>query len=766
MAVGKKKPKVEGKLSADQKDDDSKGEAGKPKLALVDAAGVLQEQMEEIGEEGIVNFAEFTDCDAYEKATSLYDKIQKCYDNQNERDDNIGEFWNIYNATPDENQQYTGNSQCYLPAVRNAINARSKRTLAQLFPVNFKHVEAVGPSGANATEVLALMEHYIRAAKVKNAVRADLIAGDVTGQWNLYIDWTKHTRTIKQILKRPPIKTNKEENVQIIDVGEDDVEEIEEKEIIVEGPEVVPFAAEDLAVYPPTCDDIQRATAVSLKLRMSKEKVRQMCDEGVFLLDDDEIDDLFRLGNNPAKDRKNPAKARTSDAGVKTQGTYKYLMVYAVYTDLELPDDDGKEKKKGDRSKRKEAVVIYYYGENQIAGIIKSPFWSGKRPILSASVEEITGSFFGTSKIDPVKYLQWNLNDFWNMGMDSAQYSMLPIVMTDPLKSPQYQSMVMGLAAIWLVDPNSTKFQEFPQLWKDAMGVCQNIKTEINESMDVNDAMLGKMPQGRKNNQMVGNMQQEAQINIIDHAKRYEEMILNPMAEMFFELDQQFRTDVISVQTRGDIGVKAMIAEVEPQSFDVKWFFRWCGTTYQMNVQRIQQMTSTMNVIRGIPPQQLNGRRFDATPILEFMVEQTFGPELGARIFIDERNMYSVPPDIENDWLLNGLPADVHEGDNHQEHIESHNSAAKETGDPTGAYRSHIIMHMKKLQEMQQKMIGQMQQGQQQPGAGGGMPGVPGGGQPGVAGTPRPGGQVGQPRPQGPPGMIHADAMPGAPGRG
>ena len=731
-----------------------KGKAGKsgkqPKV--LDAAGVNAERMSKAANDEdkdktskIENWADKPDSKAYEQAAKLYDKIQKCYDNKNEQNDAIEEYWNIHSGKPDTNQQYSGNSQCYIPAVRDAIQARVKRSLAQLFPANKKHVDAIGPTGADAKPLLALLEHYIRSSRLKNIVRADLIAGDVTGQWNLYVDWKKSYRRVTEIIKGPPIKEHADLGVEVEDVNDDDEERIEEREVITEGPDIVPIATEDVAVYPPTCDVIDDATAVSVRLRMSKEKIDQLIEEGLFVGVD--ADDLIeQMANDQSRERLSPPKKRTEDAGIKTQGTYKYALIYEVAADIML---DGK---------RKEPALIYFAGKDEIVGIIKNPFWSGKRPVISAAIEEISGSFFGISKVEPVKYLQWNLNDFWNMGMDSAQYALLPIVMTDPLKNPNYATMVMGLAAVWLADPNSTKFEQFPPLWKDANQLCQGIKTQIYESMDVNDAMMGKMPQGRKNNQMVGNMQQEQQVNIVDHAKRYEEMILNPLMERIFELDQQFRTEEITVATRGEAGVKAILQPIPPQQFGITWFFEWQGTSFQSNTQRQQQMIATMNVLRGIPPQQFGGRRLDITPIVEMLVEQVFGPELGPRILIDERNQYTIPPEIENDMLHNGLPVEIHPADDHMAHVESHNAEAKKTGDMAGMYRTHIMMHVKAMQEAMQK-----QQAQQQPQ---GQPGAPGGGQPGVAGTPRPGAQPGQPRMQQPPGAIQQDNMAGAPGRG
>jgi hypothetical protein len=728
------------------------GKKAKPLKAL-NAAGVDAEQRADItGDKPVVeNWADQPEHPAYQAAVDLYEKIQKSYDNKQEQVDQIQEYWNIHSAQPDENQQYTGNSQCYIPAVRDAIQARVKRSLAQLFPANHKHVEAVGPTGESPTVVLALMEHYIRKIKLKNIVRADLIAGDVTGQWCLYVDWKKSYRTITEIVRKPPIVENPKMGVSMSDATGEDEDSLEEREIITEGPDVVPIACEDLAVYPPTVDSIEDSQASAVKLRMSKDKCQQMIDEGVFVgVSASELMDSFAQPDG-SRDKIVPAKKRTSDAGIKTEGTYKYALIYEVATTLKL---DGE---------RKEPVLVYYAGKDMVVGIIKSPWWSGRRPVISAPIEEITGSFFGISKIEPVKYLQWNLNDYWNMGMDTAQYSLSPIVMTDPAKNPQYQTLVMGLGAVWLTDPNSTKFQEFPALWKDALGLCQGIKTQIYESMDVNDAMMGKMPQGRKNNQMVGNMQQEQQINITDHAKRYEELMLDPLIERIFELDQQFRTDDVVVRSMGEVGAQAMLQRIQPQQFGQTWFFRWLGSAFQANMQRMQQMTATMNVIRGIPPQQLNGRKLDITPILEVLVESTFGPELGARILIDERNQYTIDPEIENDMLHNGLPVKINPGDDHMAHLQSHNAAAKLTQDPAGHYRTHIAEHVKHIQEEVQKQQAAMQPPPQQPP---GAPGVPGGAGPGVPGTPRMGAQPGQPRPQGPPGMIQQDHMAGAPGRG
>lgn len=719
------------------------------------------------GEVELSNWADKPDSEAYIAAAKMYDSIVKAYQNQEDRADNTEEFWAIFNAQPDENQQYSGNSQCYVPAVRDALNARAKRTVKQLFPASHRHVDAISADATVPYPQLSLLEHYIRKTRLKDTVRTDLIAGDVTGQWNLYIDWTKSYRRVTEIITKNPI-VEQIDGENVSDLGlEDPLGEAEEdtktESVIDEGPDIVAFADEDLAVVPPTCSDLQKARAAAIRLRMSEDKFQQMVDEGVFVIPQSvrskdgkaapTAADFFaqQSQGSQGRSKKNPAKRATSDAGIRTDGTDKHALIFEAYMDLPFEEDQPKE-----------PAIVYYAGPQEIVGIIKSPYWSGKRPMISNPVDKITGSFKGRSKIDPVKFLQWNLNMFWNMGMDSAMYGLLPVFTADPMKNPNWAAMTLGLAAVWPIAPTDIKAMQFPAIYKDAVQLCDAIKRQIWESLEVNEMMMGRMPAGRKNNQLMGAMQQEQQTNISDHAERYEECMLNPLVEMLYELDQQFRTRSVTVKARGELGVKANMVEVHVQQWGEKYFFRWSGTEFMLGQQRIQQQIAALNVLKGIPPQQLGGFRLNVAPFAQNLVENAFGPDVGQNILVDERNMFTVDADTENEMLHNGFDVPVHESDNDPEHLQKHMRGAALAGDLAGKFKTHMAMHMQSMQKKREMAAGQ------QPGAKG-LPGAPGGAGPGVAGTPQPGGQPGMPRgAQNPPGAIHSDQMAdGAmPGRG
>lgn len=686
----------------------------------------------------IENWAGKVDSDEYEQCEKFFKQIQTAFKNRIEADDSIEEAWNIYNTTPDGNQVYQGNSDCYVPVVRDAINARAKRALKQNFPTKTKHVDAVGTDGMKPYPQLALLEHYIRTTKLKSICRSQYVAGDITGQWGLYVDWMSETRQITKMITQNP-KVSDE-----LDDPSETEEALEPEELTTEGPVIIDFATQDLVVIPSTCNDIEKADLVALKLRLSKDQVEKMEDDGIFVLpEDSDIADW--VDSKKGKDDKNPAKARSGDAGVKTAG-WKFALIYEATARITFDDDE-----------HKTLAYIYITEDGEIIGIIKAPQWGQKRPIISAPVDRVSGSFNGISKIEGVKRMQWNLNDFWNMGQDSAMYSMLPIVMSDPEKNPNYAMMVYGLAAVWPVDPKSTDFKSFPSLWKDSIQMCQAIKQQIHESLDVNEMMMGQTPKGRKNAGAMGSQQQEQSVSILDHAERFEEEILNPLLERMFEYDCQFREKELTILTHGDIGVKAAIQEIPPQQWGERYFFQWSGTEYVMNMQRMQQQIATMNVLRGIPPQQLNGRKLDITPILEVLTANVYGEELAGRILIDDRFKYSVPAEVEDEMMVNGMPVEIHEADEDIEHIQAHQKAGQASGDPMGLIRTHMQSHMQQMQKKRQESAPPQQ----------GQPGVPGGAAPGVAGTPRMGAQPQMPRPgPQPAGAIHPDAMPGQPGRG
>jgi hypothetical protein len=652
-----------------------------------------------------------------EKALGVYTQIREGFkEEKKKQNDLIDECWDIYNCVLGDAQMYEGESQIFEPIVRDAVEARRKRFTAMLFPQVGNNIQCVSETGEQPAEVLAILQRHVSKSDLRSVLSSMLLAGDVEGQWSLMLDWKEIKRKVTKKAWKPVDEGATED---IVDV---DVEEVTEC-----GPTVRVLPAQDLWVFPSTVSKIDQAEMVAVALRLTDNDLDEMVEAGMFTQSG--VDKIVRDAGEDSQ--KWADKSRSADAGIKIKSGRKFCLVYMVFMRLKL---DGE----------KQSAIVFFGGPQNVIGIVKNPYWCGKVPIISAPVDRVPGSFWGKSKVEPVRMLAYQLNDITNMGMDSAQYSLLPIVMTDPVKNPRVGSMVMGKAAIWETSPQDTKFVEFPQLYQHAVNLRNVVKQQIMESMEVNETMLGKAPQGRKNAQAIAAQSTEALATIGDVARRVENEILNPLLEWFYELDVQFRDDDLWVTIEGEHGIQAKMQRLAPQQVNERYHFRWLGMDQTTGAQRTQQMIAMMNVLRGVPPQQLNGRRLDVGPILDFVSATTFGPTMSQNILIDERHKMLIPPAVEVEMLLNGFDVAPNPLDNHVEHLQALQQASQQTGDPTGVFRKQMQARMQMLQA-------QMPQGQQ---------GAPGGAGPGIAGTPRPGAMPSAPRGgQNPPGAIHADQM-------
>lgn len=670
----------------------------------------------------IKNFA--SNKELQEKCAKLYEQIITGFrEEKKDQNDSIEECWDIYNCELGDSQQYDGDSQIYEPIVHDALEARRKRFTGMTFPNVGNNLEVISEQGDMPMATLSILQRYIKDTNLRSVASTLFLNGDIEGQWSVMPGWKRKERKITR-----KVKKNLEGTAE-------DYADVEEETIIDEGPELTVIPAQDLWVFPATASDIQDAEIVCVAMRLTTDAIDEMVKEGIFLKA--QVDKLTK----DAGEEKTiwAEKARTSEAGIKMKAGQKFALIYMAFAKLKLEGE-------------KKPAIIYIGGPDNVLGIIANPYWNQKIPVISEPVDKVAGSFWGRSKVKTVAPLQYELNDITNLSMDSAMYSLMPIVMTDPLKNPQYSSMVMAMAAVWSTSPNDTKILEFPALYQHGLTIKNAIKGQIMESMEVNETMLGRAPAGKKNAQAVGAQSAEALATIGDVVKRFEFGVMNRIMEWFYDLDLQFRDDDLAVMIDGEHGVQSIIEKIPPQQVGHRYWFKWLGADKSMGAQNNQQLISWMNVLRGLPPNVLNGRKLDLGPMIDFLNEAICGPTMGQNVLIDERHKISVPPDMENEFMVNNIPAFVSPLDDDIEHIRSHQEAAKITGDLTGKFRQHIEEHIKAIQTKQQ---------QQQPKGQMGIPGSLGQkGPPGVAGTPRPGAVPEGPRGgQNPPGAIPQDSM-------
>lgn len=656
----------------------------------------------------------------------IYASVTSGFDDKADQNSIVDRAWDIYNCELNENQMYEGDSKVYLPIAHDAIEARVTRFSNMIFPQTGRYSDVLSSDGKVPYETMAVLDNYVEQCSLRDVVVPALMrAGDISGQYSLFMSWCKRTRNC---IKKSEAPLAEAEGVSVMEAGT--TPDIEVQKVEDSRPEVSVLDARDLLILPASVDEIDDADVVAIALRMSKGKIQEMIDSKEF---DEEAGEtlLANFAMTPSDKQPNPDKKNLNAAGVKVDASgSKTALVYMVWTKLKIA---GKYRR----------CVSYMAGADLILSCKRNPYWSDRIPVISQAALKINGSFWGKSRVESIGKAQYAANDAFNMGQDSIKYSLMPITVVDPEKFQKASSVVLTMGAIWLGDPNAVKIIEFPSQWDKAERVVQECRNQIMQSLGVNPAMLPMGGAGKKPTQaQISQEQQVALESTADVVTILETAVLNKVLRWFYELDYQYRTKDIHVLRFGPVGMQAEMQAVPPVGVDTHLTFKWYGTEGTKSAQQIQQMISLLNVMKGMPPDMLNGRKIDGGPVLELACNVTFGPRIGPKVLVDQTHMLTMDPMQENNMIHNGFVVSIGPMDNDVEHIKAHAEAAQLTGDPAGLYRIHIMDHQK---QMQAKSAPQQQGQQAQPGAG-----------------PRPGAQAQAPTgPQQPPGAIHPDQMPG-----
>jgi hypothetical protein len=375
--------------------------------------------------------------------------------------------------------------------------------------------------------------------------------------------------------------------------------------------------------------------------------------------------------------------------------------------------------------------------------------------LFSAPLTKIAGSFKGKSRCDNgVDTLQYSANDLINQALDSATFSLNPIVGVNPESVSKSASLMLAPGAVWeRKTPTDIQFMEFPKLYEIGLELPSVIKSQIQQSLGVNPSMIPMASASGKKKPSQSEIANEQSVDVLttaDVVSILEESILTPVVSFIVELDMQFREEESLVPTYGMMGHKAKMERIPPLQRGKRLEYRWLGVEQARNAARIQQQTAAINVVRGIPPAMYPGYKLNLVPVIEANIEAAFGPRVAPKIFISEKDTLSMQPEQENEMLENGFDVPVSPMDDDIAHIKAHMPLLQH--DQHQVVRLHIMHHQSQMQMKQQQAIAA-----QKPA---GSPGTPGGGPPGIAGQPRPGAQPMPPRGgQQPPGAIHKDGM-------
>jgi hypothetical protein len=563
-----------------------------------------------------------------EKLGDVYKAAEEAFRDQTRRSSDIDEYWDIYSCVLGGNQAYHGDNSLYVPSVLNAIEARVTRFANQIFPTSGRHVECISTDSSSPRAITSLVEHYIRKSQLRLLIPSLLVCGDIEGHYWLYTYWNNSSRHIVRKTMMPVISP------EIGPVGM--VPDIVEETLQASYPATEIISDCDVAVVPATsgslADALDQGGSVTIVRRWNEVKIQRLIDAK--MIDAGEGKKLIKDMSKDASqawvvDRERKA---TFGAGIQGTGRGKHALVYETWTKLDVDGDEV-------------LLQCFFAGRDRILHAHRNPLWCDRLPLIGHPARRQHGSHKGRSLVSAVDDLQYFVNDMANEAADSSNRAMCPIVMTDPVLSPRYDSMITAMNAVWKCNPNGTRVLEFPQLWKDAGGIIQQLEAMIMQTMSVNPAMITQAYRRGKPTQ--AEQMQEHAIDLLTTANAVtaiEEGILTPWVQLAVEMDHQFRDEAITVQQYGEMGVAAKLESIDPLQMDGRYVFRWDGVEQVRNAQQIQQQIAAINVVRGIPPQLYPGYVLNLVPVLLPFFESTFGPQRGRLVFQDLKELAKTDP--------------------------------------------------------------------------------------------------------------------------
>jgi hypothetical protein len=677
-----------------------------------------------------------------DKLDEVFNHVHRAFEDQRDRSDDIEDYLDCYNCRSNSRQYYNGIADIYFPIIHDAINAIVTRFSNQICPQTGRYLEIVSADGTQPQSLMGLLEHYLREARFETQVLKPLIRlGIIEGQLNLYLDWCELER---EIVSRETHGPRVQVAGQQIEAPGEDIEDMGEPELIVEGRPVFDVLHDsDVAVWPANVDTLDEAFAtgggVAIVRHWTKAKIDRMVEQGC--IRKAEGKDLKDSMDRVSKDNIDIEKRLAEAVGIHPKGTG--ATVWEVWTTLPLNDEGG-----FDEDGRPRLCRVFLGPNRAQLGCKRNPYWNDRCPLLSCPLEKMPGVFKGKSLISYVDSLQYEANDAINEGADAATLSAAPIVLRDPEKSNG--PLVFGVGAIWDGGKDAISLLTFPDLTPRAQTRVQMALAAIFQSLGVNPSMLPQQMRAGKPNQ--AQVAQEQAVDLLTTAEGVKvpvEGILTPMAGIVVDYDYQFRDTDLTIRQFGEMGVRAKLEQVPPLTNRAGYTFLWRGAEQVKQTMMMQQAgTAWINVLQNPQIQQQlarEGYSLHLAPALVAQNQNIFGAFLGSQLLVNDREMLTMDPELENEILNTGQHLHVHPLDQDVQHLQAHMADKQQNGDPFGTVGEHMTAH---VQSMQMKNMAAMQAAQAR--TGGGAPAGPGRPQPGAM-------PMGPHAVKGPPGMVHPD---------
>lgn len=436
-----------------------------------------------------------------EVTADIIENIEMIEESREDIDRIAMELYKNYNSIRSK-RFYDGDSDIFVPfsfmMVETVVAKHMRSIFAEAVPVPFA---GVGPEDKDQAEkIRALLQMQQKGSvklqrKVQDYIRAKCIFPKAYAE----IHWRTDYRTVT----RPKVETIDPNKGAIEEGGipKPTFQRVTSEEKVVATYDCWDWKNLDyfdVGVHPNTPDgDIQRAPFTYVRSLMTDAELKIMADQkdatGKNILQMLAVKDVEGAGDGEFSDefieQKELIGVNVSKLEKNVNHDGKLHEVHICYMDYDFSGD-------GVTDKNSVFVLI---DRKILVRADKNPFWHGMKPYISGSYFPRPNQWEGTSLIQPVRKIQYEINDFRNLGLDGAKMSLTQnwIVSDDSgIEDDQIRISQGGVITVTGDVNKAIKQVVFPDLSRVGVQVEAIMEANMREATGVTRAVQGVTESG------------------------------------------------------------------------------------------------------------------------------------------------------------------------------------------------------------------------------------------------------------------------------
>lgn len=257
-------------------------------------------------------------------------------------------------------------------------------------------------------------------------------------------------------------------------------------------------------------------------------------------------------------------------------------------------------------------VLFVMLDRRAIVRAERNPFWHGRKPVVSGAYTRRPNEFLGQGILDPIRKIQYEINDKRNQELDYATFTLNPIwIVGDDAELDDENIRISSGVAIRVANVDAIRSQVFPDMTPVGQRAEALLENTLREATGVTRPLQGVAEPGRQTATEFTQLLAQGDERITMVLEAYGQQDWVEMWEMAHSLNQQFLkkdTFVRLTEREGKdldtFGTEGEVTQAD-LAMDVDFIVPSFNDIASENV-RNQQIIPFMQIVSQMPPSEGN----------------------------------------------------------------------------------------------------------------------------------------------------------------